>query len=162
DEHRATGSNGKAVTYRHETIAEPNEGPWSIHVARFELGNPDYEIHTMLSDGLIVGMTTLGEQLKALPPAIGRPIIAINGDFYKPEPKAYRGDPQGLQILDGELVSGPSEHPCFWLDAAGKPHTEIVQSRFLVTWPGGSTTPFGLNEERPGDGAVLYTPTMGP
>jgi hypothetical protein len=30
-----------------------------------------------------------------------------------------------------------------------------------VTWPDGSVTPFGLNEERPNGGAVLYTPRIG-
>src|SRR5262249_54962670 len=110
---------------------------------------------------MISGMTTLSEQVKALPAALGRPIVAINGDFYKTDPKPYAGDPQGLQILQGELISGPSDHACFWIDGESKPHTAIVQSSFRVTWPEGTTTPFGLNEERPGDGAVLYTPTLG-
>ncbi|MEO8351818.1 MAG: hypothetical protein ABI680_08800, partial [Chthoniobacteraceae bacterium] len=30
-----------------------------------------------------------------------------------------------------------------------------------VSWPDGSTTPFGLNEERPNGSAVLYTPQLG-
>ena len=152
EEHR------KAVAYRNEKLPE---GPWSIHILKIELRNPEYELHTTLAGGTIVGMTTLTEQIRAFPTSAGRPVAAINGDFYKTDPKAYRGDPQGLQILDGELVSGPSEHPCFWMDPTGKPRTEVVQSAFRVIWPGGSTTPFGLNEERPGDGAVLYTPSMG-
>ena len=155
DEHR----NSKPVSYHNEKIPE---GPWSIHVVKIEFRSPDYELQTTLADGVISGMTTLSEQVKAFPAGLGRPVVAINGDFYKTDPKPYRGDPQGLQLLQGELVSGPSEHPCFWMDAAGNPHTDVVQAFFRAIWPGGSTTPFGLNEERPGDGAVLYTPTMGP
>jgi hypothetical protein len=138
------------------------EGPWSIHLVRLERDNPDYEIHTMLSGNAVTGMTTLSEQIKALPPQLGRPMAAVNGDFYFTSPRAYIGDPQGIQISNGELISGPTDHACFWIDANGKPVTGVVQPLFRATWPHGSTTPFGLNEERPGDGAVLYTPRMGP
>jgi hypothetical protein len=139
------------------------EGPWSIHLIKIDRANSDYELDTMLGNGVISGMTTLSEQAKALPVELGRPIAAINGDFYYTSPKPYKGDPQGLQILQGELVSGPTpDHACFWIDATGKPRTGLVQSLLRATWPGGSTTPFGLNENRPGDGAVLYTPMMGP
>src|ERR1051325_5356072 len=154
DEHR----NGKAVSYLNEKVPD---GPWSIHVikidrATLERTNAEYELETTLANGTISGMTTLSEQVKALPPELGRPIAAINGDFYHSDPKPYTGDPQGLQILRGELVSGPTDHACFWIDSAGKPRTATVQSLFRTTWPDGTTLPFGLNEERPGDGAVLY------
>jgi exopolysaccharide biosynthesis protein len=148
----------KAVSYQNDKLPE---GPWSVHVMKIDRTNSDYEIHTVLANGTVQGMTTLSDQVKALRPALGRPIAAINGDFYHTSPKAYYGDPQGLQICDGELISGPTDHPCFWIDVGGKPQTALVQSLFRVTWPGGSTTPFGLNEDRPGDGAVLYTPMMG-
>lgn len=138
------------------------EGPWSIHLVRLERDNPDYEIHSMLAGQAVTGMTTLSEQIKALPPQLGRPMAAVNGDFYFTSPKAYNGDPQGVQIVNGELISGPTDHACFWIDANGKPNTGVVQPLFRAAWPHGSTTPFGLNEERPGDGAVLYTPRMGP
>jgi hypothetical protein len=153
------GHQSRAVSYVNDKVAE---GPWSVHVVKLDRTNSEYEFHTMLANGTVSGMTTLTEQIKALPPALGRPIAAINGDFYFTSPKAYNGDPQGIQILQGELVSAPTEHACFWIDAAGKPRTEVVNSLFRVTWLDGSTTPFGLNEERHGDSAVLYTPRMGP
>lgn len=149
----------RAFSYQNDKVPD---GPWSIHLIKIERDNPDYELHSMLANGAVTGMTTLSDQVKALPPALGRPMAAINGDFYFTSPRAYNGDPQGIQILDGELVSGPTEHACFWIDPAGQPKTGVVQSLFRATWPFGSTTPFGLNEERPGDGAVLYTPRMGP
>lgn len=149
----------KAVSYHNDKLPE---GPWSIHVIKVDRTNTEYALHTMLASGTVQGMVTLSEQVKALRPETGRPIAAVNGDFYHSSPKAYYGDPQGLQIADGELLSGPTDHACFWLDAAGQPRTAIVQPLFRIAWPGGSTTPFGLNEDRPADGAVLYTPTMGP
>jgi len=156
DEHARSS---KAVAYKNEKVPE---GPWSIHVIKFDLHNPDYEFHTTLANGTVQGMTPLTEQIKAFPPALGRPIAAINGDFYKMDSKPYIGDPQGLQLLNGEVVSGPVDNACFWIDLAGKPHAEVVQPLFRVSWPDGSGLPFGLNEERHPDTAVLYTPTMGP
>lgn len=149
----------RAFSYVNEKLPE---GPWSIHLVRVERDNPEYELQTMLANNVVTGMTTLSEQVKALPAELGRPVAAVNGDFYFTSPKAYYGDPQGIQIVAGELVSGPTDHACFWIDAHGKPNTGVVQPLFRVSWPHGSTTPFGLNEERPGDEAVLYTPRMGP
>lgn len=149
----------RAFTYVNEKLPE---GPWSIHLVRVERDNPEYEIQTMLANNAVSGMTTLSEQVKSIPPQLGRPVAAVNGDFYFTSPKAYNGDPQGIQIIAGELLSGPTEHACFWVDADGKPNTAVVQSAFRAIWPHGSTSVFGLNEDRPGDGAVLYTPRMGP
>ena len=149
---------GKAVSYFNDKVAE---GPWSIHVLKLDRASADYEFHTTHAGGVVSGMTTLTEQVKAIPSVLGRPIAAINGDFYFTSPKAYNGDPQGIQILQGELISAPTEHACFWIDTAAKPRTDVVKSLFHITWPDGGTTPFGLNEERHGDAAVLYTPTMG-
>jgi hypothetical protein len=151
--------NVKAVTYLNDKVAE---GPWSVHLIKIDRQNSEYELHSLLANDAISGMTTLTEQVKTFPSSVGRPIAAINGDFYFTSPKPYTGDPQGVQILRGDLVSAPTEHACFWVDASGKPRTGVVQSLFRVTWEHGSTTPFGLNEKRPADGAVLYTPAMGP
>jgi uncharacterized Zn-binding protein involved in type VI secretion len=150
---------GRAFSYVNDKVAE---GPWSIHLVKLDRANAEYELHTMLGNGQITGMTTLTEQIKGLPADLGRPVAAINGDFYFTSPRVYNGDPQGLQILDGELVSAPTEHACFWVDASGQPHTGIVKSLFRITWPDGNTQPVGLNEKREDDAAVLYTPRMGP
>ena len=77
------------------------------------------------------------------------------------EKNPYLGDPRGLQILDGELVSAPTDQASFWIDAAGQPQTTNVISQLNVTWPDGSSTPIGLNEERREGAAVLYTPRHG-
>jgi hypothetical protein len=149
---------GRAVAYVNDKVPD---GPWSVHLVKIDRSSPDYELHTMLAKDTVSGMATLSEQVKDLPADLGRPIAAVNGDFYYTSPKAYYGDPQGLQIVHGEPVSGPTDHACFWIDAAGKPRTGVVQPLFRVTWQDETTTPFGLNENRPNDGAVLYTPAMG-
>src|SRR5260370_17659955 len=148
----------RGFSYRNDRVEEV---PWSIHIVQIERGTPDFHLHTTLANGTAFGMSTVSEQIKALPPELGRPIAAINGDFFRNERTPYQGDPTGLQILQGELVSGPCERSCFWIDAAGNPHMTNVLSQFKIIWPDGAETPFGLNEERAKDGAVLYSSALG-
>jgi hypothetical protein len=89
-------------------------------------------------------------------------VAAINGDFYRIERSPYQGDPKGLQIMQGEILSAPCDWSCFWIDAEGNPHMTNVLSFFNVTLPGGVNIPIGLNEERTNNAAVLYTPRLGP
>ncbi len=134
--------------------------PLSVHVVKIERGRPEFEFRTTLGKGDVLGMSTLTEQLKSLPPHAGQPLAAINGDFYQKD-EAYDGRPRDLQLLDGEVVSAPAGHTCFWMDPAGVPHMTNVFSDFRAVWPDGKTILFGLNEARPEDGAVLYTLRVG-
>jgi hypothetical protein len=92
---------------------------------------------------------------------VGRALAGVNGDFYLRDNPTYAGDPRGLQILNGDLISAP-DTVCVWFDADGNPHLDEVKDEFRVTWPDGRKTPFGLNERRGSRNAVLYTPTYGP
>jgi hypothetical protein len=132
-----------------------------MHVIKINRSRKDLELHSMLGNGSTFAMTRISDQVKLIPLEWGQPVAAVNGDLYM-EHKDYPGDPEGLQIVRGELVSGPSTNRvCFWLDAEGNPHRGDIRPRFRVTWPDGSTTPFGLNEARADDAAVLYTGVVG-
>ena len=145
-------------TYSHDQVKEV---PWSIHILKIDRAHAELEFQTTLGQGSTLGMGTVSEQAKALPPKLGKPIAAINGDFFRKNDN-YPGDPEGLQIMDGELVSAPlPTRVCFWIDPAGNPHRTNVASQFKVTWPDGTTTPFGLNEDRISNQAVLYTSAIG-
>lgn len=134
--------------------------PWSIHVIRIDRSKAQYELTTTLGLGTRMGLGTLTEQIRRIPKQAGTPVAAINGDFYKTEGDEYSGDPRGLQILRSELVSGPSERTCFWVDTNGNPQMADVKSNFKVTWPNGEQSAFRLNEERGAEG-TLYTPAAG-
>jgi hypothetical protein len=114
----------------------------------------------MHARGHAVGLSPLSAQVALCKPMLGEPAAAINGDFYLRE-KAYAGAPRGLQIVEGEVLSAPSGGPVFWLDVLGEPHVTNVASKFQVTWPDGTTTPFKLNGERKPDGVELYSPAAG-
>ena len=145
-------------TYLHDQVAEV---PWSIHIVKIDRARQDLEFQTTLGEGTNLGMGLVSDQAKSLPSKLGKPLAAINGDFYR-KTKNYPGDPEGLQIYDGELVSAPlPTRVCFWVDADGNPQRTNVTSQFKVTWPDGTSAPFGLNEDRANEEAVLYTAAIG-
>ena len=145
------------VSYRNERIASV---PWSIHVVKVDRSRKDLTFHVPLARGKVLGVSRIEEQARAVPREIGRAIAGVNGDFYERDHPAYAGDPRGLQIVHGELVSAPST-VCVWFDAEGNPHLDEVKGDFKIKWANGVQTPFGLNQQRQPNLAVLYTPTYG-
>ena len=119
------------------------------------------QLHTTLAHDTIFGLNSISEQMKAFPPEHGHPIAAINGDFYRNERSPYQGRSQGLQIINGELVSAPCDWSCFWMDAQGNPRLTNVVALFRVVWRSRANTTIGLNEERSNDGAVFVHPRLG-
>jgi large repetitive protein len=133
--------------------------PWSIHVLRASRSDVSLGLQSVHAGNGALGLAPLGQQVRGIPAARGRAVAGVNGDFYQRD-RAFAGDPRGLQVCAGELVSAPNG-ACLWVDAAGQPHAGEVAAKFQVTWPDHSATPFGLNEERKPDGLVLYTAAVG-
>jgi len=145
------------LQYEHQQV--PSE-PWSIHVLRIDRRGSDYRFETTLSDDRIFGLMPLSRQVEALYRSGERVLAGVNGDFFVIKPGPYQGDPQGLHVVRGELVSAPIG-TSFWLDTQGRPHIGEVLSAFKAAWPDGKRYSFGVNQAR-GDGAVvLYTPRLG-
>jgi hypothetical protein len=134
------------------------EKPWSIFVVRV-LRSGEFEMHSTHASGSALGLSKLSDQLRTVSGGAGKAVAAVNGDFYQRD-RAFAGDPRGLQIIDGELISGPTGTSSFWMDAAGAPHVGRIEPDFSVTWPNGAVVKFGLNEERT-NAAVLFTPAIG-
>jgi hypothetical protein len=84
----------------------------------------------------------------------------MNADFFMMS-GAAKGDPRGLHIWRGELVSVATGPAAFWQDSTGKLRGEPVRSRLTVSWPGGGTHLAGLNEQLRTNSMVLFTPRMG-
>lgn len=159
--HATTNQSARSAggfTYFHDEVRAV---PWSIHVVKIERARADMELHTTLGRGSMLGMGCVSEQAAAVPSRIGKPLAAINGGFYR-KSMYYPGAPEGLQIVDGELISEPiPNRTCFWIDAVGNPHRTNVNSEFKITWSNGASTPIGLNSYRDTDEAVLYTSVIG-
>jgi hypothetical protein len=142
------------------THSRTGAGPFSIHVLKIDRSNAQFRFTTSLARKTILGLEPLSEQVNTLDQSGCTPLAAVNGDFFVIRPGPYQGDPLGLQILDGELISSPGT-ACFWLDQGQQPHIAQVQADFRVTWPDSVSIPFDLNQELAQDRAVLYTPAMG-
>jgi hypothetical protein len=134
--------------------------PWSIHVLQIDRSRRDFEWVTTFGQNHTLGVAPLTDHVRALAKEGARPIAALNGDFFS-EHEPFVGDPRGLQIARGELVSAPDGRACFWIDAEGRPHVAEVMSRLRVIWPTGEVIPCGLNEGRSEDSAVLYSSRVG-
>lgn len=135
--------------------------PWSTHIVRVDRSRADFDLHSTHAFGTAMGLSTLVEQIESISPELGTPVVGVNGDFYAYTGKPYAGDPRGLQIVQGELLSAPSGGVSFWVDAAGQFHATNVHSLFQVVWPDGTVARLGLNEERRTNWAVLYTSALG-
>ncbi|HTG45588.1 MAG TPA: phosphodiester glycosidase family protein [Verrucomicrobiae bacterium] len=135
-------------------------GPWSIHVVKFPMRDSRMQIRAVHATGHAVGLNLLSEQVRSVESTTFSALAGVNGDFYQRE-GGHAGDPRGLQIADGELISAPSGSASFWIDALDEPHTDTTLSELSVGWPDGTFSPIGLNGNREPDSIVLYTPAMG-
>src|SRR6266404_6567192 len=98
-------SSEAGVSHIHDSVAHV---PWSIHIVKVDRTRKDLTFFAPLARDKILGVSRLSEQARTLPPALGRAIAGVNGDFYERDNQTYAGDPRGLQIVNGELVSAPS------------------------------------------------------
>ena len=134
--------------------------PWSIHILKIDRSRKDLTFFAAHAKDRVLGVSMIAEQARSVPREVGRAIAGVNGDFYLRDDPTYAGDPRGLQIRNGELLSAP-DTVCVWFDTEGNPHLDDVKGDFNIAWPDGKKTPFGLNQPRPARTAVLYTPTYG-
>jgi len=157
----AEGGGEKGISYKHDRIASV---PWSVHVVKIPRNEPTLEVRSTLAKGTVLGLSLLSEQALNIPASAGTPLAGVNGDFYEREGSRYAGDPRGLQIVEGDLVSEPtgnSSYCAFWIDMDGNPHIDDVVPQFKATLPDGKSFKLGLNEERRAGDVVLYTPALG-
>ncbi len=157
----AEGAPEKGITYKNDRI---ESAPWSVHVVKIPRNDPTLEVRSTLARGTVLGLSRVSDQALDIPSSVGTPLAGVNGDFYEREGSRYAGDPRGLQIVEGDLVSEPtgnSSYCAFWIDADGNPHIDDVAPQFKATFPGGESFKFGLNEERGSGSVVLYTSTLG-
>jgi hypothetical protein len=138
-----------------------SNGPWSIHVVRVPRGRSFFPIQAVHAQGRAVGLSPLSDQVMLSGSARAITVAGVNGDFYQ-RTGPYAGDPRGLQIVGGELISAPAGSASLWIDAINEPHLSNTLSLLQVTWPDGRTSPMGLNGSRGPQEIELYTPAVGP
>jgi len=145
------------VSYTNQVLQKV---PWSVHLVRVSRTNAAYELQTAHANGGALGLTKVADQVRQFDPRAGAVVAAVNGGFYQRD-KLHAGDPRGLQIVGGELISAPDGGVAFWVGADGEPRIEAVEANFEVVWSDGSRAPFGLNGPRQEERPELYTPALG-
>lgn len=146
------------LEYRHDVRTD---GPLSIHALRIDRSKSQWELHIALGQGTVFGLEPLDGIVSRTASALQKsPVAAINGDFFVIKPGPYQGDPRGIQITDGELVSRPTGN-AFWIGIDGSLNIGPIESRLRVVWADGTESAIGLNEARADDAVALYTPTLG-
>ncbi|MBN1817959.1 MAG: phosphodiester glycosidase family protein [Sedimentisphaerales bacterium] len=137
------------------------DAPWAIHIVKVSRSRKEFRIVTSLAKKQVFGLETVQEQVRSLPKEWGKPVLAVNGDFFVIRPGPYQGDPTGLHIIRGELTS-LSKGASFWIDRDSQPHIGEVYGRLRITGPGGFDVNASLNEQCSDNETVLYTPALGP
>jgi len=155
---RTKGRLSEGFAYRQETLPE---GPWSVQVIQIRRDRPDLGLDVLLggAGGERLGVATLSQQAAAFPRSRGLPLAALNGDFFARQGPCL-GDPEGLCIREGELVSAPNGKSAFWIGSDRSFHLGPVVSMLSMITPDGTSVPIGLNEERH-ERPVLYTSAVG-
>src|SRR5687768_13337060 len=82
-------------------------GPWSVHVVKVPRKG-SFELRSVHARGRAIGLSELSKQAQLVSNETNEvvAVAAVNGDFYQRH-GAHAGDPRGLQIVEGELVSSP-------------------------------------------------------
>ncbi|MFW5697221.1 MAG: phosphodiester glycosidase family protein [Fimbriimonadaceae bacterium] len=84
-------------------------------------------------------------------------IAGVNADFF-----AWNGDPLGLMMLDGELLSRPDANRAAFLWGPEGADVRDFETNIVFGWEGGTPLRvFGINEEAGANMAVLNTPRAG-
>lgn len=146
--------------YRHEV--DP-AGPWDIHIVSIDRAEPLVSLAPTLGDGRILGCTALSAMARAVTTPTRYPVALVNADYFSMDSAdRYRGDPLGLYVEEGELLSQPSARAGLLIGDKGelaiaRPTLECwvehdTAGRFPITC---------LNQSRPAGGLTLYRPLFG-
>lgn len=160
--------------YREQEVVAPGvtqvhivrtAGPVEIEALIVDLAQARAKPEVSLGRDTVVGLRRLSDQALDLVAAKSLPLAGVNGDFFFLEPLPSRGDPLGLCIRNGELISAPSEkhRSALAILEDGQPFVGVPQWQASAQNERGQGWALtGLNEARPPDGLVLFTPTFGP
>lgn len=139
---------------RHEHVRSADAaGPLDVHVLRVDPRAPGVRVAPTLAKNTYFGRDTVS--------AIARRaggVAAVNGAYFSPR----TGEPLGLLMIDGELVSGPLYNRTAL--ALGGANAEIGRTQLAtrLTLPSGESYDFdGVNQPRGLNRMVLYTARFG-
>ena len=150
----ATRKIAEGVTYRQEITVGAN--PLVVNILNADLNAPGVKIRTGLAlDSISLTGATKGRESLQNTAIRNKALAAINADFFP-----YTGDPVGLAIRDGELISEPLEwRVCMGLTDAAVQFGVLAPAGVLMTGDGFALAALaGVNRVPHGSEIVCLTP----
>ena len=142
-----------------QEIISPPEGPLVIIILRIDLKQPGVKIRSQLAgDTVIEDNATKGREPVGVLAERHKALAAVNGDFFP-----YTGDPLGIAIRDGELISeGLPHRAAMGITKDGKLVFDTLACVGTLTAADGMTWSIdGVNRGLNTDELILLTPTFG-
>lgn len=139
------------LTYRMEVdLATPR----IVHALRFSLGAPALKLSSELADGTVFSdNTTKGRETVTEMVTRTGALAGVNGDFFP-----FTGDPLGVMVRDGQLISIPGVPPRAVFGWGPKDVAQgMVDFKGSIEFNGTKLEIDGLNEECPLNKLTLNT-----
>lgn len=153
---RMIGPGVKLVTLRREA------GPQVIHVVEIERLAGFIRALPVPADDRATGLAPLSAIAERVSTPSAYAIAAINGDFFVQDPGPAQGDPLGVAVLDGEIISTPFPRSALVIDREGRAAVQLLRMEAWVARADGQRHPIhAVNEARGADRLLLYTPRHG-
>lgn len=140
-----------------QVIRREADRPLVMHALRADLRQPTWRLQVWPGkDVLLTPDVTKGREAVGNIAQRRGALAAINGDFFG------SGDPLGLQITDGELLSEPYPGRCaFGITREGETLWGAVRFEATVSVGERSIRVAGINRPRGKDEVIVYTPRYG-
>ena len=155
------GTQTKTVADGVTLIQNINTDPTSpivISILKVNLKTPGVKVITAFAgDTIIEDNPTKGREKVSSIVARTGAVAGVNADFFP-----FTGDPLGLSIMGGELVSEPMDRAAIGITDSGEVICDRMSFSGTITASSGETFPLrGLNRQRGKNELVLYTPIFG-
>lgn len=150
----ARGIEHLRITRGHKSDDEAT-GPWVINLLRVDLAQVDLRVAHALDEG--VGLETTS----SIAARYGA-IAAVNAGFFRTT-GTYRGEPAGVLMLEGKLISEPIEGRAAFGVIENSLGTSVVFghlkfSGYVESARGRRAAINGINRPRGADELIIYTP----
>ncbi len=146
------------IAYREYTLPE---GPWVVQVLEIPRKSPNTAIGVALGGRHVLGLEPLDRLAPGMTAGNRKAIGGVNGDFYILQQGPYQGDPIGLCVADGELLSTPIRRSAAVILENGEPGIGCFRFKSILRRPDGETVRIdGVNQQCPMNGIALLTPSF--
>lgn len=134
------------------------EVPWAIQTLELDRNSRSLAIGVEIGCGRILGIEPLDRIIERFSKGGRKVDAAINGDFYILQADPFQGDPIGLCVADGELVSTPVKRSVLAFAADGTPSIGLFKFTGEVASQSGKHAIRGVNQSCSPNGIILLTP----